>query len=429
MTAVVGILNKQAVALAADSAVTISGAKGRKIFNKANKVFTLSKYHPIGIMIYNSASFMSTPWETIIKMYRKQLGDRSCATVKAYQEDFITYLRSKDFFTTPDTQLAFLRDFGDMIVGDSISAVATKNAALLEQPTDESKEKFLVLVEENLTGLSDYFDSLDVCPEFIDYAFEAFKIYSKDIINELVDSTLTQNGFAITDNIIKSISRAIYTILKAQERTTNYTGLIFSGFGEDEIYPQLIPINICFVVDDRIRYYVDESAIAGITNNNEGAIRPFAQQDVIDTILSGIDPDLDNTYLQNFSSIFKKYNEVILNTIGDSNPQLTAQIAALNTDVLRQEFAEMNSLIKKEKYIVPLMNAVCSLSKEDLAEMAESLIYLTYLKRRITFAEESVGGPVDVAIISKGDGFVWIKRKHYFNPELNKHFFENYFNK
>jgi ATP-dependent protease HslVU (ClpYQ) peptidase subunit len=38
MTAVVGILNKQAVAIAADSAVTIGGANGRKIFNRANKV-------------------------------------------------------------------------------------------------------------------------------------------------------------------------------------------------------------------------------------------------------------------------------------------------------------------------------------------------------------------------------------------------------
>jgi len=34
------------------------------------------------------------------------------------------------------------------------------------------------------------------------------------------------------------------------------------------------------------------------------------------------------------------------------------------------------------------MDAVSKLSKEDLSEMAESLIYLTYLKRRITFAEE-----------------------------------------
>jgi len=98
MTAVVGILNKSAVALAADSAVTISGSNGRKIFNGANKLFTLSKYHPVGIMIFNSATFMSTPWETIIKVYRKQLGKNSFATVQAYQEDFIRFLHEKDFF-------------------------------------------------------------------------------------------------------------------------------------------------------------------------------------------------------------------------------------------------------------------------------------------------------------------------------------------
>ena len=34
MTAVVGILNKHAVAIAADSAVTIGGNGGKKIFNK-----------------------------------------------------------------------------------------------------------------------------------------------------------------------------------------------------------------------------------------------------------------------------------------------------------------------------------------------------------------------------------------------------------
>ncbi len=33
MSAVVGILNKQAVAIAADSAVTIGGSNGKKIFN------------------------------------------------------------------------------------------------------------------------------------------------------------------------------------------------------------------------------------------------------------------------------------------------------------------------------------------------------------------------------------------------------------
>ena len=37
----------------------------------------------------------------------------------------------------------------------------------------------------------------------------------------------------------------------------------------------------------------------------------------------------------------------------------------------------------------------------------------------VTTSAESVSGPIDVAVISKGDGFVWIKRKQYFDPQLN----------
>ena len=70
------------------------------------------------------------------------------------------------------------------------------------------------------------------------------------------------------------------------------------------------------------------------------------------------------------------------------------------------------------------MSIVGQLPKEELAEMAEALVNLTSLKRRVTPAAETVGGPVDVAVISKGDGLVWMKRKHYFAPELNPRYFE-----
>ena len=62
----------------------------------------------------------------------------------------------------------------------------------------------------------------------------------------------------------------------------------------------------------------------------------------------------------------------------------------------------------------------------QFSKLVESLISITHLNRRITMSEE-VGGPIDVAIISKGDGFVWKKRKHYLKPELNQMFFDNYF--
>lgn len=81
----------------------------------------------------------------------------------------------------------------------------------------------------------------------------------------------------------------------------------------------------------------------------------------------------------------------------------------------------------RKTYTDPLLLTVDMLDKEDLANVAESLISLTSLVRRMQPGEETVGGPVDVAVISKGDGFIWIKRKHYFKPEYNKSFMENYF--
>ena len=74
MTAEVAILNRSAVAFAADSAVTIQNLASAKVYNTVNKLFTLSKYHPVGVMIFGSADYMGIPWETVVKMYREKLG-------------------------------------------------------------------------------------------------------------------------------------------------------------------------------------------------------------------------------------------------------------------------------------------------------------------------------------------------------------------
>ena len=76
---------------------------------------------------------------------------------------------------------------------------------------------------------------------------------------------------------------------------------------------------------------------------------------------------------------------------------------------------------KNSKLLIPL---IASLPKDELSNLAESLINITSLKRKVQNGLETVGGEVDVALITKGDGFIWTKRKHYFRPELNPHFFD-----
>ena len=99
MTAIVAVLNKHGAAIAADSAVTLGDT--HKVINNGNKVFTLSKYEPVGIATYGNASFMGIPWEIIIKTYRKQLNEQKFPKLSYYVSDFLYYVRNckciKDF--------------------------------------------------------------------------------------------------------------------------------------------------------------------------------------------------------------------------------------------------------------------------------------------------------------------------------------------
>src|SRR5262249_30117043 len=92
MTAEIALMNRSAVALAADSAVTIETASGVKVYNSINKLFMLSKHHPVGIMIYGAADFMDVPWELIIKLYRERLDGRSFDTLSRYAQDFVQFV-------------------------------------------------------------------------------------------------------------------------------------------------------------------------------------------------------------------------------------------------------------------------------------------------------------------------------------------------
>jgi hypothetical protein len=88
-------------------------------------------------------------------------------------------------------------------------------------------------------------------------------------------------------------------------------------------------------------------------------------------------------------------------------------------EALKQEFESQLSKLSRENYIDPVVDAVELLPKDQLAVMAETLVALTSFKRKMSRDTETVGGAIDVAVISKVDGLVWTKRKHYFDASLN----------
>lgn len=89
------------------------------------------------------------------------------------------------------------------------------------------------------------------------------------------------------------------------------------------------------------------------------------------------------------------------------------------TDNQKDDIIESVANFQKENFIDPILNIVSMLSVSELANMAETLVNLTSFKRHITDSLETVGGPVDVLVITRGDGPIWINRKEYFDLQKN----------
>ena len=55
----------------------------------------------------------------------------------------------------------------------------------------------------------------------------------------------------------------------------------------------------------------------------------------------------------------------------------------------------------------------------DAIDLADFVVNLTTQFSRFRPGPQTVGGPTDIAAITRHEGFKWIKRKHYFSQELN----------
>ena len=415
MTAIVAVLNKHAVAVAADSAVTMGDT--HKVVNSANKIFTLSKYHPVAVMTYSNAAFMGVPWDIIIKEYRKELAKNSFEKLKDYVDDFITFLHKRLFFCDEETQRDYLKLLLDSFVKICRDELSRQNGFAAEELTTEQlKEKFISYKEHHRND--------EKCSEFEHYAYDEFKKQYYALVKEYS----SQNGVNLSDELCE----AFFCYLSAKLETPMNTGLVFVGYGENEIYPSLYPLNVSLAVDGRLRYYIDKDSIVELSDHGcATSIVPFAQIDVTQTIVRGINPTFRHILYDVISDTVSNLLRIIANhlTKDDSTAAMAPVIQGLDTSSITKIAIQTIQQQMFNCYTEPLLQTVIGLDKEDMANMAESFIALTSLVRRMQPREETVGGPVDVAVISKGDGFVWINRKHYFKPELNATFFQNYFRK
>jgi hypothetical protein len=425
MTAEVVIYNKSAIALAADSAVSIEGRNSHKVYNNAEKLFALTKHHPVALMIYESNGLQGVPWELIIKSYRKHLGEGYFDTLKGYKSDFLKFV--ENFYLELPAQIkdSNLAEYLQEIVSSTIEKVfevAESDTDADLRPMDRIDSAVNILTEiygdfPTFEGL-EKFETEDISKEFIKYAINSLSIEldTEDFtVQEDQDWLNTCNSFYALCKL-----RAI----KQDPFFRITTGLVFAGYGEKEYFPTVLECEVYGILDEHLKV-VRKDSMKGAPIGGAG-LKAFAQREEVDTFMQGICTPTKKNHFNNMS-LLHEFAISLSKEIIDEYVEEDKQEEASNKffDKLNEEgqrrVNDMNNHTKTQ-FIDKVVNMIGHLPKNELAYMAESLVNLTAFKRKVSNDADSVGGPIDVAIISKGDGFVWIKRKHYFPNDINQHY-------
>jgi hypothetical protein len=429
LTSEIAVMNRNGVALAADSAVTLGSGK---ILVSGNKLFALSKYHPVGAMVFGNAEFMSLPWETVLKVYRSKLGTKSFATLPEYGENLMEFLRTLPLPCKQETEELYVRGTVIEYVGtliwearDVLRDRLGRGEAILDLDAEIGRI-FGKVVQDHYKEWQSA-KPLPTAPA--DYCQTVSQVFSQ-VIDKAIKDALAHLNVPVSATCISHLRTIAESLLCREEFVIGIgSGLVVAGYGEQELVPSLVAYDVQGALESVLKYREDRRDSC---DQHRVSIVPFAQADMIYGFMEGIDLKQWIDMKDDLDTLFRAFPDKTLEEVGNVAGLDTRQKRQLRrrlqkvTRALYDDWLQRAEQYRQLEHRDPVLRMVEALAKDELAIMAETLVNLTSFKRRFTTDTETVGGATDVAVISKGDGFVWIKRKHYFPAELNHQFFANY---
>ena len=333
MTAEIVIMNRESIVLAADSAVSIMGGeteRPQKIFTSANKIFELSPAQSVCFMIFNYASFMGIPWEIIIAHYRGKTKNLTFSTTEEYAKDFIDFLSNeKDLVPPEGEENYFLTNTYSYFL--FIKQRISENFTELAKSSGEiSEDEVLKVPGSTIQG---FYESLSSAP----FATSMTGKDATDLVTKY-DEKMTQ---AITDVFealpldetsvmqLKSIA-ALFFVKSAgtlDPLWQDFSGVVIAGFGNKDIFPSLVAYWIEGRLNGRLKY--SEKKNIKINFKNGAEIVPFAQHEMVDIFLSGMDSAFEEALLQSISATLHLYPVAMIDSIEEFSDEKKSNYKAL----------------------------------------------------------------------------------------------------
>lgn len=372
-------------------------------------------------MINNDMNFMEVPMPVLIKEYRRA-GHRF-RRVQDAAADFLKFLHRCGRSAPDEIKLEYLR----RTVRPIISRIQERtNESLIPRLMEEAKKGGDKFDEITKTVIN---EQIAVMRTALEQAPDGSLIGGTRIKLNQAEQTALSDVIAETmgmasDDQRAELSKLIQNNLHKIGLSVASTGLVVAGFA-DEMFPTLVAFRLEGFLGNRLKFTQDH--LVDIDRQGDRArVLPFAQREMVERFLYGLDETIERQITQFCKRSVPKIREHIIDRLEMSDEDRTN----LMNDAQEAErgffdgLAEESFAAIRKQSRAEIEDMVEFMPKPEMAKMAEALVNLTSIKRRVSRGMETVGGPIDVAVISKAEGFIWVKRKHYFTEELNYRFFD-----
>lgn len=424
MTSEVVLMNNKAVAVAADSVVTVAvDGVPRKTFTGVEKLFEVSKNQPVAMMIYSNAEIMGLPWKTVITAYKQQAKNPAFKSVEEYADDFFKFIdKSGKLFPEKLQREQYAQMLRSLI--HTIESRANSVRGFVEDDdsddsiaSNDPDSRISIAVGQiyDRVTLDDWDqprENLECFPPNYD---DTIRKKYKNEIDDTIGGFLQRHNLS-DEAADKAWELPVLIITKHYfPLAWPYSGIVFAGFGKGQVYPELCSYEVSNVIGNVLKR--GKHIFKQLSHDEPVVIQPFAQDRMIRTLLYGIDPYLESHIIYKTFELVPRLVDHVLSAIPDlSEEQMEMVLTALQDEDVGETINDFfNSIFQHQAvhHMVPIYSAIQALPEQELANTAESLVNLNSFQQRVSLEIETIGGEIDVALMSPSDGFVWVKHpKH-----------------
>lgn len=262
MTCLVLIITSVLIILAADDAVTLEN----RIYQGIEKIYELSNDPPISVMIYGNSDFCEIPLENIISEFKKKTDFKKINTVLKVKKEFLNF-------------------------NNNILQVET-----VENYLKKELKKFKEEINDNLNEMDIH--HLTKQKERIQ-KFKCFEKYQLDF-EDVLPKNLTSNEIEILKNNLEHIF--------FENLNEKRSGIVISGIDKQSMKSSYTQFEMILNTANNVIFenMSEEIDVSG------SKIKIFAQNQVIESFLNGIDEELQDEITNNLPNYIEKTLDYLL---------------------------------------------------------------------------------------------------------------------